>query len=201
MTDQTQETARLLKLCEEVLGADYSFGRPGNPEAATELARALRARLLHPQAPAADRYALLTDAERDLLAKHEAGLFSQAALTPPGIGLSREQLESVKRLATRQHVRLAEGGGTVPNGWSCALCNAHWGRAEQPAHQPDCVLALTPAASGWRTPGTTEICQRCGETVLGHRKCRWNNGAECPVVFPPSPTDALTTPGADGGEG
>jgi hypothetical protein len=61
-------------------------------------------------------------------------------------------IAALRRLAIKQGVRLAYGGGHVPNGGHCILCNAEW---EEPfkyneRHNPSCVLSTltsSPAAA------------------------------------------------------
>lgn len=52
-----------------------------------------------------------------------------------------EQLRAaLRKQAVKQHVRLAEGGGTVPNGRSCSLCSAQWDEDQPERHEAACLL-------------------------------------------------------------
>lgn len=48
--------------------------------------------------------------------------------------------EALARIAVVEHVRLAEGGGTVPNGLSCKLCRAECGPNAPLVHNNDCLI-------------------------------------------------------------
>lgn len=56
---------------------------------------------------------------------------------------ARERMEkALGRVAIVEHVRMAYGGGTVPNGYGCKLCRAECGPGVAPlVHKPDCILA------------------------------------------------------------
>lgn len=53
-----------------------------------------------------------------------------------------------------KHVRLTQGGGTIPSGGHCALCNAEWNTLDvsvdkiegREHHAPSCLLAGTEAS-------------------------------------------------------
>lgn len=60
-----------------------------------------------------------------------------------------EQIERLRNIVIRQHVRMASGGHTVPNGWSCKLCGAESGTNQELIHKPGC---LTGSFSALRTP-------------------------------------------------
>lgn len=46
----------------------------------------------------------------------------------------------LRRFAVVEHVRLAVGGGTVPNGWSCKLCRTEGSQGEAVKHTDNCLL-------------------------------------------------------------
>lgn len=56
----------------------------------------------------------------------------------------KELIEALRKLAIAKTVRMAHGGGTVPNGGFCQLCKASWEEGEAPRHEPECILAKVP---------------------------------------------------------
>ena len=51
---------------------------------------------------------------------------------------------ALRKLALVRHVRLASGGGTVPNGWSCRLCGASCDLGYKLRHADNCLLRDVP---------------------------------------------------------
>jgi hypothetical protein len=49
---------------------------------------------------------------------------------------------ALRDFAVRQHVRMAQGGGTVPNGYSCKICGAECERDMLLIHDVRCLLAI-----------------------------------------------------------
>lgn len=47
----------------------------------------------------------------------------------------------LRRLAIKQHVLMASGGGYVNNGFSCATCKGEWPQEGPEAHALTCPLA------------------------------------------------------------
>lgn len=64
-------------------------------------------------------------------------------------GMRDDLVKTVRRLAIKQHVRLAEGGGTVPTGFSCAVCHGEWAEGAEEFHAKTCCAAV--AKAGART--------------------------------------------------
>ncbi len=60
---------------------------------------------------------------------------------------------ALRRFALRRHVRMASGGGEVPSGGSCALCNTEWRRDQPEAHRANCLLANSAALASQRGTG------------------------------------------------
>lgn len=48
---------------------------------------------------------------------------------------------ALRRHALRRHVRMASGGGEIPNGGSCELCGSGWREGQPEAHRASCLLA------------------------------------------------------------
>lgn len=54
--------------------------------------------------------------------------------------LNRPYRVNLRRLAIRAHIRMAAGGRSVPNGWSCMLCDAECNEGEKLEHRLGCCL-------------------------------------------------------------
>lgn len=78
---------------------------------------------------------------------------ANAAFIVRAVNAHDDLLRTVRRLAIKQHVRLAEGGGTVPTGFSCAVCHGEWAEGAEEFHAKTCCAAL--AKSGARTEAQT----------------------------------------------
>ena len=51
--------------------------------------------------------------------------------------------KALRGFAVRSHVRMASGGGTIPNGGSCEICKTEWREGWPESHRASCLLAGT----------------------------------------------------------
>lgn len=49
--------------------------------------------------------------------------------------------DALRGFAIAKHVRMAVGGGTVPNGGSCKVCKTEWREGQPESHLASCLLA------------------------------------------------------------
>lgn len=75
-----------------------------------------------------------------LIGRGQRGRLIQASMRDAEKEIT-ELRTALRRLAIRQHVRMASGGGTVPNGGSCALCDINWPNGQPEGHRASCLLA------------------------------------------------------------
>lgn len=50
--------------------------------------------------------------------------------------------EALRKVAIVSHHRMAEGGGTVPSGFSCEICDAECDQGQPLIHVGDCPLTV-----------------------------------------------------------
>lgn len=51
--------------------------------------------------------------------------------------------DALRKLAVHEHVRMAVGGGTVPNGFSCEVCGVNCGgKLSELRHMSNCPLSF-----------------------------------------------------------
>lgn len=55
---------------------------------------------------------------------------------------NRTLVEALRKVAIVHHVRMAYGGGTVPSGYSCEVCDANCEQGDSLIHADDCPLSV-----------------------------------------------------------
>ena len=55
--------------------------------------------------------------------------------------LGPELAKALRYHAVKDHVRMTSGGGTIPNGGSCDLCETEWEVDGREHHKPTCLIA------------------------------------------------------------